>query len=176
MSILQVVKRGALCRFRPFSATSSRLNTAAPQLEDVPRVYSEKVNGLVDQICLLTLQEVADLNTALKKKLNISEVSYAAPSAAAAPVAAAAVEEEPEPEPEVKKVQTEFTLTMTEFDPKIKVKVIKAVKANMPDFNLVAAKKFIEALPKVIRKDVSKEEAEKVKAALEAEGATIVMK
>ena len=54
--------------------------------------------------------------------------------------------------------------------------VIKAVKANMPDFNLVAAKKFIEALPKVIRKDVSKEEAEKVKAALEAEGATIVMK
>lgn len=46
----------------------------------------------------------------------------------------------------------------------------------MPDFNLVAAKKFIEALPKVVRKDVDKEEAEKVKAALEAEGATIEMK
>ena len=54
--------------------------------------------------------------------------------------------------------------------------VIKALKVNMPDMNLVAAKKFVEALPKNIRKDVDKEEAEKVKAALEAEGAVIEMK
>ena len=139
---------------------------------------------------------MADLNTALKQRLNISEVSYAAPAAAAAaPVAAAAVEEpaEEEPEPEVKKVQTEFSLIMTGYDEKSKIKgkiwkknfqkiiyiffvVIKAIKANMPDMNLVASKKFIEALPKSLRKDVSKEEAEKVKAALEAEGAIVEMK
>ena len=46
----------------------------------------------------------------------------------------------------------------------------------MPDMNLVASKKFIESLPKEVRKDVPKEEAEKVKAALEAEGAVITMK
>ena len=46
----------------------------------------------------------------------------------------------------------------------------------MVDMNLVASKKFIEALPKSVRKDVSKDEAEKVKAALEAEGAIIEMK
>ena len=46
----------------------------------------------------------------------------------------------------------------------------------MEGMNLVAAKKFIEALPGSIRKNVPKEEAEKVKAALEAEGATITMK
>lgn len=46
----------------------------------------------------------------------------------------------------------------------------------MPDMNLVSSKKFIEALPKVMRKDVPKEEVEKVKAALEAEGAIMEMK
>ena len=35
--------------------------------------------------------------------------------------------------------------------------VIKAIKANMPDMNLVASKKFIESLPQVVRKDVPKE-------------------
>ena len=65
------------------------------------------------------------MNSALKKRLNISEVQYSAP-AAAAPVAAAAAapveEEAAEPEPEVKKVQTEFTLTMTGYDEKSKIK------------------------------------------------------
>ena len=54
--------------------------------------------------------------------------------------------------------------------------VIKAIKANMPDMNLVASKKFIEALPQTVRKDVPKEEAETVMAALVAEGAVITMK
>ena len=68
---------------------------------------------------------MADLNSALKKRLNISEVSYAAPMAAAAPVAAASdapAEDEEEKVEEVKKVQTEFTLTMTAFDEKSKIK------------------------------------------------------
>merc|ERR1712131_172064 len=157
---------------------SSRVLSAAPQLDDAPRVPSDKVLGLVDEIANLTLQEVADLNTELKKRLNISDVQYAAPMAAgAAPVAAApAAEPEPEPEVEEVKVQTEFSLTMTGFDESKKVKVIKAIKANMDGMNLVAAKKFIEALPGSIRKDVPKDEAEQVKAALEAEGAVITMK
>ena len=54
--------------------------------------------------------------------------------------------------------------------------MIKAIKANMPDMNLVASKKFIEALPKEIRKNVPKEEVDSVKAALEAEGAILTVK
>merc|ERR1711973_45855 len=177
MSLLNLARSRIVCRniVRQINVTKPA-SVAAPVTDDAERVYSEKETSLVDQIAGLTLQEVADLNSALKKRLNISEVSYAAPMAAAAPVAAASdapAEEEEEKVEEVKKVQTEFTLTMTAFDEKSKIKVIKA---NMPDFNLVAAKKFIEALPKVVRKDVDKEEAEKVKAALEAEGATIEMK
>jgi len=151
---------------------------AVPKIDDEERQPSEKVVGLVDAIAGLTLQEVADLNTALKKRLNISEVSYAAPAAAAAPVAAAPASEEAadEPKEEAKKIQTEFTVTMTAFDSKQKIKVIKAVKANMPDMNLVTAKKFVEDLPKVLRQDVDKEEAEKVMEIFKAEGATVEMK
>jgi len=168
---------------------------AVPKVDDEERQPSEKVVGLVDAIAGLTLQvklqfliiniiylfflkEVADLNTALKKRLNISEVSYAAP-ATAAPVAGAPVSEEEaadEPKEEAKKIQTEFTVTMTAFDSKQKIKVIKAVKANMPDMNLVSAKKFVEDLPKVLRQDVDKEEAEKVMEIFKAEGATVEMK
>ena len=66
---------------------------------------------------------MADLNSALKRRLNISEVQYsAAPAAVAtAAVAEAPKEEESEPEPEVK-IQTEFTLTMTGYDESKKVK------------------------------------------------------
>merc|ERR1712063_223589 len=155
---------------------SSKILSAAPQLDDAPRVASDKVLGLVDEIANLTLQEVADLNTELKKRLNISDVQYAAAPMAAAAAPAAAPAAEPEPEVEEVKVQTEFSLTMTGFDESKKVKVIKAIKANMDGMNLVAAKKFIEALPGSIRKDVPKDEAEQVKAALEAEGAVITMK
>merc|ERR1712235_162711 len=157
---------------------SSRILSAAPQLDDAPRVASDKVLGLVDEIANLTLQEVADLNTELKKRLNISDVQYAAApmAVAAAPAAAPAAEPAAEPEVEEVKVQTEFSLTMTGFDESKKVKVIKAIKANMDGMNLVAAKKFIEAFPGSIRKDVPKDEAEQVKAALEAEGAVITMK
>jgi len=46
----------------------------------------------------------------------------------------------------------------------------------MPDMNLVSAKKFVEALPKVLRQDVDKEEAEKIMEIFKAEGATVEMK
>ena len=74
----------------------------------------------------IRFKEVADLNTELKKRLNISDVQYAAApmAAAAAPAAAPAAEAAPEAEPEVEevKVQTEFSLTMTGFDESKKVK------------------------------------------------------
>ena len=41
------------------------------------------------------------------------------------------------------------------------------------EMNLVQAKKFVESAPGVVRKDVSKDEAEKLKKALQAQGATI---
>ena len=88
----------------------------------------------------------------------------AAPAAVAAPV-----EEEEEAAPAA--VQTSFTLKLESFAADKKVALIKEIKANVEGFNLVQAKKFVESAPAVVKEDLSKDEAEKLKKALEGAGA-----
>jgi ribosomal protein L7/L12 len=45
----------------------------------------------------------------------------------------------------------------------------------VPGINLVEAKKLVESAPKVLKDNVPKEEAEKIKAALVAAGATVTL-
>lgn len=59
------------------------------------------------------------------------------------------------------------------FDDKQKVALIKEIKNLFEGMNLVQAKKFVESSPTVLKEDVSKDEAEKLKAALEKIGAAI---
>lgn len=91
---------------------------------------------------------------------------------AASAVPAAAAEEEVAP---VKKEKTHFTVKLTELKAADKVKLIKEVKNCIQGLNLVQAKKLVESLPQEIRANTSKEEAEKLKAALEAAGGTVVL-
>ncbi|NXW93308.1 DIC protein, partial [Alopecoenas beccarii] len=72
----------------------------------------------------------------------------------------------------LKKEKTHFTVRLTELKPADKVKLIKEVKNFVPGVNLVQAKKLVESLPQEIKANASKEEAEKIKAALEAAGGT----
>nr|XP_009667105.1 PREDICTED: 39S ribosomal protein L12, mitochondrial [Struthio camelus australis] len=83
-------------------------------------------------------------------------------------------EEEEEMVP-VKKEKTHFTVQLTGLKAADKVKLIKEVKNFVPGVNLVQAKKLVESLPQEIKANVSKEEAEKIKAALEAAGGTVVL-
>ncbi|KAJ2803452.1 54S ribosomal protein L12, mitochondrial [Coemansia helicoidea] len=62
---------------------------------------------------------------------------------------------------------------LEKIDAAQKAKVIREIKTLLPDLNLVAAKKFVESTPKVIKDAVPKAEAEKIKKALEALGATV---
>ncbi|NXA42867.1 DIC protein, partial [Eudromia elegans] len=80
-------------------------------------------------------------------------------------------EEEEEVVP-AKEGKTLFTVRLTEFKAADKVKLIKEVKNFVPGVNLVQAKKLVESLPQEIKANASKEEAEKIKAALEAAGGT----
>ena len=91
-------------------------------------------------------------------------VAGSAPAAAGAP----AQEEE---EPEVVAVQTSFTLQLESFDAGKKVALIKEIKSNVEGMNLVQAKKFVESAPAVVKADLSKDESEKLKKALESVGA-----
>ncbi|XP_010719739.2 39S ribosomal protein L12, mitochondrial, partial [Meleagris gallopavo] len=84
------------------------------------------------------------------------------------------LQEEEEAVP-MKKEKTHFSVRLTELKATDKVKLIKEVKNFVPGINLVQAKKLVESLPQEIKANVSKEEAEKIKTALEAAGGTVVL-
>ncbi|NXF13118.1 DIC protein, partial [Smithornis capensis] len=142
---------------------------AGAPLDTAAKEYSPKVRQLVQDIAGLTLLEVADLNALLKETLKIPDVGVIPAAAAASPAQAAPQEEEEVP---LKKEKTHFTVRLTELKPADKVKLIKEVKNFVPGINLVQAKKLVESLPQEIKANASKEEAEKIKAALEAAGGT----
>lgn len=64
-------------------------------------------------------------------------------------------------------------MKLTKFDEKQKVALIKEVKALLEGMNLVQAKKFVESAPTVVKADVAKDEAEKLKQALEKVGGVV---
>ncbi|NWT06322.1 DIC protein, partial [Mionectes macconnelli] len=144
---------------------------AGAPLDTAAKEYSPKVRQLVRDIAGLTLLEVADLNALLKETLKIPDVGVM-PAAAAASVLPAQAAPQEEEEIPLKKEKTHFTVRLTELKPADKVKLIKEVKNFVPGVNLVQAKKLVESLPQEIKANASKEEAEKIKAALEAAGGT----
>jgi len=111
---------------------------------------------------------VLELSDFIKKFEARYGVTAAAPVAAAAPAAsgaapAAAVEE-----------QTEFSAILTEIGPN-KIPVIKVVR-ELTSLGLKEAKDLVDAFPKAVKEGVTKEEAEKIKDALEAQGAKVEIK
>uniref|UniRef100_A0A8B9G8V5 Large ribosomal subunit protein bL12m n=1 Tax=Amazona collaria TaxID=241587 RepID=A0A8B9G8V5_9PSIT len=150
------------------------LALAGAPLDTAAKQYSPKVQQLVRDIAGLTLLEVADLNALLKETLKIPDVGVM-PAAAATLLPSQAAPQEEEEEVPLKKEKTHFTVRLTELKAADKVKLIKEVKNFIPGVNLVQAKKLVESLPQEIKANVSKEEAEKIKAALEAAGGTVVL-
>jgi large subunit ribosomal protein L7/L12 len=124
---------------------------------------SEKVEKLVEEIGSLTLVEAAELKKALEEKFG---VSAAAPMMmSAAPAAAAAPKEEE---------QTEFDVELTEIGAE-KLKVIKVVR-ELTNLGLKEAKDLVEGAPKLVKEQVSKDEANDVKKKLEEAGAKATLK
>lgn len=122
---------------------------------------SEKINALIEEIKVLSVLELAELVHALEDTFGVS--AAAAVAAPAAGAAAAAVEE-----------KTEFDVVLAEIGAE-KIKVIKEVRA-ITGLGLAEAKAAVEAAPKALKEGVSKEEAEEIKAKLEAVGAKVEIK
>ena len=118
---------------------------------------------LVEELSALTVLEAAELSKMLEEKWGVSAAAPVA-VAAAGPVAAAAPAE----------VQTEFTVTLTAAGDK-KINVIKEIR-TVTSLGLKEAKDLVEGAPKTIKEDVNKEEAEKIKKVLEAQGAKVEIK
>jgi large subunit ribosomal protein L7/L12 len=122
------------------------------------------LNALVDQLSQLTVLEAAELSKLLEEKWGVSAAAAVAAAPAAGGGAAAPAEEE----------QTEFDVILTGDGGK-KINVIKEVRA-ITGLGLTEAKTLVESAPKAVKEGVSKDEAAKVKAQLEAAGATVDVK
>ena len=120
---------------------------------------------IVDELSSLTLLEAAELAKLLEAKWGVSAAAAVAVAAApgAGAAAAAPVEE-----------KTEFTVVLAAIGEK-KIEVIKEVRA-ITALGLKEAKDLVEGAPKPVKEGVPKEEAEKIKAALEKAGAKVELK
>jgi large subunit ribosomal protein L7/L12 len=118
---------------------------------------------IVDELSSLTVLEAAELAKLLETKWGVSAAAAVAVAAGPAAAAAAPVEE-----------QTEFTVVLTAVGDK-KIEVIKEVRA-ITALGLKEAKDLVEGAPKPVKEGVSKDEAAKIKAALEKAGAKVELK
>ncbi len=119
---------------------------------------------IVADLSSLTVLEAAELAKLLEEKWGVS--AAAAVAVAAGPAAGALVAPAEE--------QTEFTVILAAIGDK-KIEVIKEVRA-VTGLGLKEAKDLVEAAPKPVKESVTKEEAEKIKAALEKAGAKVEFK
>ena len=122
---------------------------------------------ILDGILGLSLMDAAWVVKELEDKLGVSAAMPVAAAAVAAAPAAAAEAAAPEDE------QTEFTVTLTDIGAN-KVNVIKAVR-EVTTLGLKEAKDLVEAAPQPVREGVTKEEANEVKAKIEAAGAQVTV-
>ena len=118
---------------------------------------------LIETVKGMTVLELNDFVNALQEEFGVSAMAMAAP-AAAAPAAAGEVAEE----------QTSFDVVLTGVGEK-KIQVIKVVR-QLTSLGLKEAKELVDSAPKAVNEGCTKEEAEKMKADLEAEGATVEIK
>ncbi len=118
---------------------------------------------LIEHLSNMTVMELAALRDALEEKWG---VSAAAPVAMMAGGAGGAAEEKEE--------QTEFTVVLESYGAK-KIGVIKEVRA-ITSLGLKEAKALVEGVPAPVKEGIPKEEAEEIKAKLEAAGATVTIK
>ena len=123
------------------------------------------INTLVDQLSELTVLEAADLAKALEEKWGVSAAAPVAVAAAAGGGAAAAAPVEE---------KTEFDVILVDAGAQ-KINVIKEVRA-ITGLGLKEAKDLVEAAPKPVKEAVSKADADKFKAQLEAAGAKVELK
>ena len=160
------------CRFIPSITRTSQDQIIKPAISlfhsTTYDASASKVDQVFDKILQLDVIEVHLLTELVNEKMGIKPLSAAQREAMASggkgggAAAPAAVEE----------VKTVFDLKLMAFDAKSKIKVIKEVRA-ITGIGLKEAKELVEGAPKTIKTDIKMEEAEELKAKLEAVGATV---
>jgi large subunit ribosomal protein L7/L12 len=119
---------------------------------------------IIEAIKKKTILEIADLAKRLQEEFGVTAVASVAAAAASTAAQPAAVQEE----------QTEFDVILTDVGAQ-KIQVLKVVR-EVSGLGLKEAKDLVDSVPKPVKEKVTKEEAQKVKDALEAVGAKVEIK
>ncbi len=121
------------------------------------QMNKEELVKFIESMSVLELKELVET---LEEHFGVSAAPVAVAGAAVAGGDAAAAEE-----------KTEFTVMLKAVGEK-KIQVIKVVRA-LTGLGLKEAKELVDTAPKAVKEDLKKEDAEKMKADLEKEGATV---
>ncbi|KAL1215540.1 Large ribosomal subunit protein bL12c [Cardamine amara subsp. amara] len=140
-----------------------------------PAAQSENVSKIVNELSNLTLLETMDLTEILRQKLDISELpvmaammpGMALPGSGAGAAAGEGTEKK-------KVAKTAFDVMLKAYEAAAKLKVIKEVR-SITALGLKEARDLVEKAPTLLKKGVSKEEAEKIIEKLKAVGASVDM-
>mmetsp|Transcript_4446 Transcript_4446/g.6642 ORF Transcript_4446/g.6642 Transcript_4446/m.6642 type:complete len:204 (-) Transcript_4446:413-1024(-) len=151
---------------RSIASTSIHPNEAA---EAAKPFNSPQAEELFQKIIMLPKEEINLIGDLMAEKCGITMTPFDLGLVAAPAGAGGGAAEEEEAKEEEKKT---FDLRLTAFDAKSKIKVIKEVRALF-SLGLKEAKELVDNAPKVLKKDMKQEEAEKLKETLEAVGATV---
>ena len=119
----------------------------------------EKIEKLIEEIDALTVVELADLVKAIEEKYGVSAVAAAAPAAGGAAGAAGAEE------------KSSFNVVLSDAGSN-KIQVIKVVR-DATGLGLKEAKELVDGAPKTVKENVSKDEAEELKAKFSEAGAVV---
>ncbi|CAI0459780.1 unnamed protein product [Linum tenue] len=148
--------------------------------QSAPAAPSERVSGIVDELSGLTLLEISDLTEVLRNKLDMKEMPLMAmmmpgmgfsgmPGAGRGAGGAAAAGKGEE-----KAEKTVFDVKLDGYEAAAKIKVIKEVR-GFTNLGLKEAKDLVEKSPTLLKKGVTKEEAEKIIAKMKEVGAKVSM-
>ena len=128
-------------------------------------------DDLLEAIDKMTVLELSEFIKRFEERYG---VTAAAPVAVAAAPAAAGSTGGDGAAPAAAEEQSEFTATLTEIGPN-KIPVIKVVR-ELTGLGLKEAKDLVDASPKAVKEGIARDEAEKIKAALEEQGAKVEIK
>lgn len=126
--------------------------------------WSPDIVEIGDRIAALTVLQASELGEYMEHVHGIKPQTQEAPP-----------QKEPPPREVKAPEQTEFTVVLESFDAAKKIGVIKVLR-EVSGLAIKEAKDFVEAAPKPIRENMSKEEAEKIKTKMEEAGAVVSLK
>ena len=134
-------------------------------MAEAPTVeFSAETKEFADKLVSLTVKQAQELVDCLKQEHGIEPAGGGVMMAAGPAAAAAAVEEE----------QTTFDVELVNFGEK-KIQVIKVIR-SLTGLGLKEAKELVESAPKVVKEDVDKDQAEKIKKDIEEAGGAVTIK